>query len=181
MHRTGKLEKQVRGRALHIFSLNGNPIVVINPISGADFVINDDTKKLLSECNAGIKMAVSSIDEIMPKVKSEQFEQLLLDCKHEHEALGNETHRLLNEAEEGGEEPNPIAKGMSWIKTNTKLTMKPTDHTAADLITEGCNMGVKSLNRYLNQYQAADQQAKSITEQLIHSEEQLSVSIRPFL
>lgn len=144
-------------------------------------MINDDTIKLLNECNAGIKMAVSSIDEVMPKVKSEQFGQLLLDCKHEHEALGNETHHLLNEYEDMGEEPSPIAKGMSWIKTNTKLTMKPTDHTAADLITEGCNMGVKSLNRYLNQYKAADQQAKNITEQLIHSEEQLSIHLRPFL
>ncbi|WP_411678129.1 hypothetical protein [Caproicibacter sp.] len=144
-------------------------------------MINDDTIKLLSECKAGIKMAVDSIDEVMPKVKSEKFGQLLSDCKHEHEALGNETRRLLNEYEDRGEEPSPLAKGMSWIKTNTKLTMKPTDHTAADLITEGCNMGVKSLNRYLNQYEAADQQAKNITERLIHSEEQLSVHLRPFL
>jgi uncharacterized protein YaaN involved in tellurite resistance len=144
-------------------------------------MINNDTVKLLNECNAGIKMAVSSIDEVMPKVKDEKFKQLLLDCKHEHEELGNQTHQLLNGYEDGGEEPSPIAKGMSWIKTNTKLTMKPTDNTAADLITEGCNMGVKSLNRYLNQYQTADQQSKDITQKLIHSEEQLAVNLRPFL
>ncbi|NLG92927.1 MAG: hypothetical protein GX485_05150 [Clostridiales bacterium] len=70
---------------------------------------------------------------------------------------------------------------MSWIKTNAKLALNPTDQTAADLITEGCNMGVKSLSRYLNEYKAADEQVKDITKKLIRSEEQLSVDIRPYL
>jgi glutamate racemase len=143
--------------------------------------MNDDTIKLLNECNAGTKMAVGSIDEVLPKVKNKDMEQLLLNCKHEHEQLGNEIHRLLNEYHDAEEEPNPIAKGMSWMKTNAKLMMNPTDNTAADLIVEGCNMGVKSLSRYLNQYKAADQQAKDLTQKLIHSEEQLSVQLRQFL
>lgn len=143
--------------------------------------MNDDTIKLLNECNAGTKMAVGSIDEVLPKVKNKDMEQLLLNCKHEHEQLGDEIHRLLNEYHDAEEEPNPIAKGMSWMKTNAKLMMNPTDNTAADLIVEGCNMGVKSLCRYLNQYKAADQQAKDIAQKLIHSEEQLSVQLRPFL
>ncbi|XOQ48831.1 MAG: DUF2383 domain-containing protein [Eubacteriales bacterium] len=144
-------------------------------------MVNDDTIKLLNECNAGIKMAVSSIDEVLPKVKDRQFGQALIDCKHLHEKLGNETHRLLNEYGDGGEEPGSLAKGMSWIKTNAKLALNPTDQTAADLITEGCNMGVKSLSRYLNEYKAADEQVKDITKKLIRSEEQLSVDIRPYL
>jgi hypothetical protein len=148
---------------------------------GSDILINNDTVELLKECNAGIKMTVSSIDEVLPKVKDEKFSKLLLDCKHEHEQLGNETHSLLNRYEDSGKEPNPIAKGMSWIKTNTKLTMNPTDNTAADLITEGCNMGVKSLNKYLNEYKAADEQAKGITERLIQSEEQLTDNIKQYL
>jgi hypothetical protein len=45
---------------------------------------------------------------------------------------------------------------MSWMKTNMKLSMEDSDATIADLMTDGCNMGVKSLNRYLNQYKAAD-------------------------
>lgn len=144
-------------------------------------MVNEDTIKLLSECNAGIKMAVRSIDEILPKVQSKKFEEILLDCKHEHEKLGDKTHYLLNDYEDGGKEPGPIAKSMSWIKTNAKLAVNPNDNTAADLITDGCNMGVKSLSRDLNQYKAADEQAKDITKQLIHSEEQLSNDMRSFL
>jgi len=144
-------------------------------------MVEDDTIKLLNECNAGVKMAVGSIDEVLPKIKSEPFGKALIDCKHFHEKLGNETHRLLNEYGDGAEEPSPLAKGMAWMKTNAKLAMNPTDSTAADLITEGCNMGVKSLSRYLNEYKAADEQVKNITKKLIQSEEQLSVAIRPYL
>ena len=65
-------------------------------------------------------------------------------------------------------EPNVMAQGMSWIKTNMKLAMNTSDETLAELMTDGCNMGVKSLSRYLNQYKAADDRAKAITKKLIN-------------
>ena len=70
---------------------------------------------------------------------------------------------------------------MSEMKTGLKLTFKESDHTIADLITDGCNMGVKSLNRYLNQYKAADEFSKDIAKRLIHLEEKLAVDIRGYL
>ena len=72
-------------------------------------------------------------------------------------------------------------KGMSWIKTNAMLAMDQSDQTIAELITDGCNMGVKSLSRYLNQYQAADERAKDIAKKLIAQEEQLCAQMRPYL
>ena len=83
--------------------------------------------------------------------------------------------------DDSGKEPNPIAKSMSWMKTNMKLGMEKSDQTASDLITDGCNMGVKSLNRYLNQYKAAEERAKDITKRLINLEEQLAKDIRQYL
>ncbi len=74
-----------------------------------------------------------------------------------------------------------MAKSMSWVKTNMKLVMNESDQTIADLITDGCNMGVKSLNRYLNQYQGADEKIKKITKRLIDLEENLAVELRQFL
>ena len=67
------------------------------------------------------------------------------------------------------------------MKTNVKLAMDESDATIADLITDGCNMGVKSLSRYLNQYQAADEKTKDIAKKLIKQEEELSIHMRPFL
>ena len=74
-----------------------------------------------------------------------------------------------------------MAKSMSWIKTNVKLGLNESDETIADLMTDGCNMGVKSLNKYLNQYEAADEVSKDITKRLINLEEKLAIDIRQFL
>ncbi|MFR1480145.1 MAG: hypothetical protein ACLSB9_32990 [Hydrogeniiclostridium mannosilyticum] len=144
-------------------------------------MIEQDTIKLLRECDAGIKMGVASIDEVLEYTHHEELQKLLSDCKEKHDLLKEEIQLLLNEYHDEGKDPNPMAKGMSWIKTNVKLSMDDSDKTIADLITDGCNMGVKSLTRYLNQYEAADEKSKDIAKRLICLEEQLAIDLRPFL
>lgn len=144
-------------------------------------MIEQDTIKLLRECDAGIKMGVSSIDDVLGYVKSDKLKKDLEDNKEEHKKLDKELQELLDRYRDDGKEPNPMAKGMSWMKTNMKLVMNESDHTIADLITDGCNMGVKSLNKYLNQYVAADEKSKDICKRLINLEEDLIVQMRQFL
>ena len=144
-------------------------------------MIEQDTIRLLRECDAGIKMGISSIDDVLDRVKDREFTQKLKDCRRGHELLQHEIGKLLKRYGDGGKEPNPIAKGMSWMKTNMKLGMEESDATIADLMTDGCNMGVKSLSKYLNQYKAADETSKDIAKRLIHLEHQLAVDIRRYL
>lgn len=144
-------------------------------------MIEQDTIKLLRECDAGIKMGIASIDDVLDYAHDDTFRKDLADCRNEHEQLNTEIRTLLNEFHDEGKDPNPMAKGMSWVKTNVKLGMDESDKTIADLITDGCNMGVKSLNRYLNQYEAADEKSKDIAKRLISLEEKLAIDIRPFL
>ena len=144
-------------------------------------MVEQDTVKLLRECDAGVKMGVSSIEEVLPYVRSSELEGMLTVCKNQHEELEREVREKLERCGDEGKNPNPIAKGMSWMKTNVRLAVKESDGTIADLMTDGCNMGVKSLNRYLNQYEAADEVTKDITKRLINLEEKLAVDIRGFL
>ena len=140
-----------------------------------------DNIKLLRECDAGVEMGMSSIDEVLPYVKAKELKQLLTVCKEEHEKLEREIRTLLRNNSDEGKDPNPMAKGMSWIKTNVKLVFDESDSTIADLMTEGCNMGVKSLNEYLNQYEEADESIKNICHRLISMEEQLRDDISEYL
>lgn len=144
-------------------------------------MVEQDTVKLLRECDAGIKMGVESIEDVLDFVHSDTLKKYLTDCRKEHDKLKEEIQILLDKYHDDGKDPNPIAQGMSIMKTNVKLVINESDHTIADLITDGCNMGVKSLNRYLNQYKAADEVSKDITKRLINLEEQLAIDIRQFL
>ena len=144
-------------------------------------MVEQDTIKLLRECDAGIKMGVSSIEDVVDHVKEKAFREKLVNCKKEHQTLQQEIDQLLDKYHDDGKEPNPMAKGMSWVKTNVKLAMNESEKTIADLMTDGCNMGVKSLNQYLNQYEASDEFSKDIAKRLIHLEEKLTKDMCSFL
>lgn len=148
---------------------------------GDEHMVEQDTIRLLRECDAGVKMGTASIDSVLEHVKGDAFRQRLMQCKQEHNELQDEIQKLLDGYHDEGKNPNPMAKGMSWMKTNMKLHMEPSDATIADLMTDGCNMGVKSLNRYLNEYEAADEVSKDIAKRLINLEEKLAVDIRQYL
>lgn len=143
--------------------------------------IDGDTVKLLRECDAGIKMGISSIDEVLDNVQDGGFKGLLTDSKSQHQKLLFEVDNLLTKHNDDGKNPSPIAKSMSWMKTNIKLAGDDSDSTIADLITDGCNMGVKSLSKYLNQYKSADSKSRDITSRLVEIEDRLSNDIRQFL
>ena len=140
-----------------------------------------DTIQLLRECDAGIKMGISAIDEVLEYVHDKTFRKMLEECREKHDCLMDEIQRELDSIGDEGKDPNPIAKGMSWMKTNMKLVMEESDGTIADLITDGCNMGVKSLHKYLNQYPNAEEEVKDLTKELINLEEKLAVDIRSYL
>ncbi|MBE5787845.1 MAG: hypothetical protein E7324_09955 [Clostridiales bacterium] len=144
-------------------------------------MIEQDTVRLLRECDAGVQMGMEAIDEVIEYVGAEELGTRLNACRREHEKLNGEIKDQLHRFEDQGKNPNPMAKGMSWLKTNMRLSMNDSDHTIADLMTDGCNMGVKSLNKYLNQYEAADEKSKDIAKRLIHLEEKLATDIRKFL
>lgn len=149
----------------------------MNDYVGAD----GDTVKLLRECDAGIKMGISSINDVLDDVKSQKFKSLLTDCRNQHEKLADEIEGLLDEHHDDGKNPNPMAKSMSWVKTNFKMMTDKSDETIADLMTNGCNMGVKSLTRYLNEYESADDKSKDITRRLVQIEDKLTEDIRQYL
>lgn len=143
--------------------------------------MEDDTIKLLRECNAGIKMGVTSLNDVLDHVNDTHMRDILQESKNVHEKLGDETHKFLNEYHDQGKEPAVTAKMMSWMKTNAKLGGEESDRTVADLITDGCNMGVKSLYRYLHQYPTASASVQKLAEKVIAEEEHMIKEMREYL
>ncbi len=144
-------------------------------------MIEQDTVRLLRECDAGAKMGVEALNDVIGRVRGDELRAMLSDSRKEHEALSQEIRNQLNRFKDEGKDPPAMASVMSWLKTQAELAMEPNDHTVADLMTDGCGMGVKSLSRYLNQYQAADEKAKDCAKKLIAMEERLIQSLRSYL
>lgn len=143
--------------------------------------MNHDTQALLQQCSAGIEMAVAAIDDVLGQTMDKQLERMLLETRQTHRALGAQTKELLAASGLAPKSAGAMARGMSWLKTNARLALSPADETIADLITGGCNMGVKSLVRYQNRYPEASEAARAISERLIASEQTLCRQMQPYL
>lgn len=143
--------------------------------------MQSDTIKLLRECNAGIKMGEDAIKYVLPHARNTELKHTLQVCKNTHATLGDETHELLLRHGAGTKDPHPIARAMSGMKIRATMTAKESDSRIADLMTDGCDMGIKSLTKYLNRYKNADTEAKNIAHRLIASEEYLENKMRTFL
>ena len=141
----------------------------------------NDTVKLLRECNSGIKMGTSAIKQVMPYAKSYGLRAALNACLDEHKTLGDKTHGLLLCHKSDTKDPHPTAHMMSDMKVKGKLLMSRSEHTVADLMTDGCDMGIKSLTKYLNTYTRASDDARAIAEELIAAEEKLECKLRDYL
>ena len=144
-------------------------------------MIEQDTIRLLKECDAGVKMGIASFEDVLEYVHDTKLNKILNDNKQKHQKLLQELNQLLQKYQDEGKEPDPIAKGMSWMKTKVMLMMHENDATIADLMSDGAAMGVKSLVKYLNQYKAADEKSKDIAKRIIELEEALIKEIQPYL
>lgn len=143
--------------------------------------LNTDTVALLKECNAGTKMATSSIEQISAYVTTPELKELLHKYNADHIELGEKCHELLNNAGKEEKDPHPMAKAMSWFTSEVKLSMNGDEKKAAGILMEGCSMGIKSLSEYLNKYSGADDTAKRICEKIRKLEENMQEKLQAYV
>ena len=141
--------------------------------------MNTDTQNLLKECDAGIQMGIDSIEDVIADIQNPRLRQILADSRKRHQNLKDRADTLIRCGEH--KSPNPMAKAMSAIKTEVKMALDGSDATAADLITDGCHMGIKSLYRYLNRYPNADVSARTLAVDTAIEEENLAREMRTYL
>ncbi len=144
-------------------------------------MINEDTIKLLKECDAGAKMGIDGIEGVIKKVEDKKLFSILEKYLKDHEKLEEKIQEELKKFKDEEKDPNPLAKAMSWMKINMKLIKGEHDKVIADLMTEGCNMGIKSICRYLNQYESAMESVKGLCYDLVEVEENFAKDLRKFL
>ena len=141
-----------------------------------------DTICLLKECDSGIKMGIISINEALNDVQTGEITNILKDARKDHETLQAECVSLLNANHDSGKSPSLIAQNMSRMKTAMRMvTTSDTSRAAASIMTDGCNMGIKSLHGYLNEYKSASAPARELAQKVIRTEENLLNKLKPYL
>lgn len=143
--------------------------------------MQEDTRRLLQECNSGCKMAINSMKQVQEYVSEETLRKLIGESMKRHEEYEAESTKLLNENGEQEKSPNPCVTAFSWFTTELKMAMKKEDATMAKIMMDGCHMGIESLAKKLNEFTNASAESRSLTERIIKEEEEFMQQMKPFL
>lgn len=143
--------------------------------------MSNDTVKLLRECNAGCKSATNSMEQVLRYLDNEDLKNLIDEYNDKHIKLGDECHQMLNELDEEEKDPNKMAKTFSWISTEVKLMMDDNSQKIAELMIDGCNLGIKSLSKYINQYKNASNESVDLAKRLIKIEQEFMNELLKYL
>lgn len=142
----------------------------------------NDSVELLKECDAGLEMAISSLEQVKPEARADNFTNMLDKYYKNHIKIQKDVDEKLVEYNENGKKANPVAEAMSSMKTSFKLaTADHTDQEIADLMIDGCNMGIKSVSKYMNQYANASQDIMQLANDIIVLEQNFVNELRQYL
>ena len=143
--------------------------------------MEDHTLKLLQECSQGCKMGIKSMDQVESYVSDSRLNRVIGKYKEEHKRLENEADELLMWHGKESKQPEKMATAMSWISTEMKMMMQDDDKQVAKIMTDGCNMGVKSICGFINQYSGASKSAMKVADDLVKMEEKFRDELKAFL
>ena len=144
-------------------------------------MLDQDSVRLLREINAGCKTATESMEQVLPYVKNGDLTSLIKDYSSRHNVIGLEVHRMLNENGESEKDPAPAGKLFMSITTDLKLLLDSGTDRCAELMADGCSMGIKAVAKYKNKYAKADGQALGLANRLIYTEQEFFSSLLPHL
>lgn len=144
-------------------------------------MVVNQTVELLEKCSSGCKMAIHSIDQIEDFVAQDKLKSVIGDYKKRHERLDKEASELLSRYGEDGKEPGKMASAFSWFSTEMKLMFKDDEHEIAKIMTDGCNMGIQSLSKAVNECGEASSESLSLAKSLVRTDEAFMGDLKEFL
>ena len=143
--------------------------------------MNEDTINLLKECNAGCKAGTNSMEQVQPYIENKKLKSIIDEYNDKHIKIGDECHQMLNEYHEEEKDPQVSAKAFSWISTEMKLMMNDDTHEIADIMIDGCNMGIKSVSEYINKYKTASKESMDLAKKLVKVEQEFMNELLGYL
>ena len=143
--------------------------------------MNEDSINLLKECNAGCKSATNSMEQVEPFINNDELRSVIDKYNDKHIKIGDECHEMLNEMEESEKDPHTIAKVFSWVSTEVKLMVDDDSSKIAQLMVDGCNMGIKSVSKYIDQYKNASKEIMSLAKNLVKIEQEFMDDLLVFI
>lgn len=111
------------------------------------------------------------MEQVYPHIKSSEFRRIMDDYNGKHIKIGDKCHELLNDYYADEKDPKPMASMFSKMSTDIKMMSDDSTEKIAEIMLDGCHMGIKSVGKYLNKYTDASKESRTLARKLIDTEQ----------
>ena len=139
------------------------------------------TIRLLKKCNAGCKNATNSMKRTGQYVKDAGLKRLIAEYDRKHVKLGDECHRQLGELGVRERDPSAMTKLMTKYGVDFRMTLDPSPGHAAEMMIDGCGMGIKTVSRYMNRYASASDESLALAGKIVKTEKEFMDGLLKYL
>ena len=143
--------------------------------------MDKNTADLLRECSSGCHMAIGSMEQVKGAVSDPLLRGVIDEYNEKHMELKRRSDELLRGAGESSKTPGSMAAAFAWLSTEMKMMVNDSSHQIASVMTDGCNMGIKSISQYLNKYSGASDESRRIAGDIVSTEESFMRDLRHFM
>lgn len=127
------------------------------------------------------EMGIVGINDIISKVKDEEFESLLNEQKSDYENICNEAIEILKKYGKEQQELNKMAKISSYMMSMMKTMKDPSTSNLAKMMMEGSNKGIIEITEKINNFKEKDEEIVDLANKLLETEQNNLDNLKKFL
>ena len=143
--------------------------------------MDKQSEKLIKKCNNGAKVALNTLECILPYLQNQQIHSIVNDMTIRHRGYVEESNNALTSQQIRPNSPSPIVRKMAGAVTKMRLKNGASEQKVAMMIIKGADKGIAQINEELSNRYEASESAKKLAHKLIVLQQDLIKSLRIFL
>jgi len=141
----------------------------------------DQNRKLLESIVENARMGADACDQLLKKCKDAQMRKELMLERDQFNAAGRDAEERLFAMGVHPHPKGPMARMSMWMGMEMNTMMDKSASHIADMLIQGCTMGVVEMTKARNSLPDADAQAQGIASALVTSQQEAIERLKAFL
>ena len=143
--------------------------------------LNDYNLKAINDTYKNAHIALQSISDLIPTIKSEELKKELQEQYDGYEKIIGKISSFMAENKLEPKDINPLKKAMLWGSIKMKTLFDDSQNQAAEMMINGTVMGINELTAMKNESKNLDEDVKNLIIKLLALEEEYLVRLKKFL
>ena len=138
-------------------------------------------EKLLQGVYQTASMFLNAIDALIPKVKDQKMKDTMELERRGVDKIMDDAVRIMRSKKIEPKAPNIFTRAAAWMGVQFNSLINADNRHIAEMMTEGCTMGIYGSIENIYDFQKADTEIKKLCEDLMHILEEYLNSMKYFL